>query len=76
MLKVKTQVDQRICAHPGCNALAAATLGFHYESRLVWFEELKAKFELDRYDLCGYHLDHFAPPRGWNKEDRRVDASG
>jgi hypothetical protein len=76
MLNAETEVDQRICSHPGCNALAEATLGFHYGSRLVWFEELKREFELDRYDLCGFHLDGFAAPRGWDIQDRRVAASG
>jgi hypothetical protein len=71
MLNTETGVEFRACSHSGCNSPAEATIGFHYASRLVWFEELKSKFELDHYDLCEVHLQRFAPPRGWETQDRR-----
>lgn len=61
----------RNCSHPGCDWPAVASMGFDYESRLAWLEDLSVDPWRNRYVLCGLHAQKFKAPVGWSLEDRR-----
>ncbi len=46
-------------------------MGFDYEARLTWIEDLHTDPSRDRYTLCGLHAEKFRSPVGWKLEDRR-----
>lgn len=62
----------RYCVRAGCGAPAAATLGYHYASRLVWLDSLDTDQVPGEQDLCALHADRVTVPIGWALEDRRT----
>ena len=62
----------RHCVRPGCGAPAAATLGYHYASRLVWIDSLDEHPIYGEQDLCSLHADRMVVPVGWALDDRRT----
>lgn len=61
----------RLCARPGCGAVAAASLTYEYAGRTVWLDELAPEREPSAYDLCAAHADNLRVPQGWTRDDRR-----
>ena len=57
------------CGRPGCNAPAAATIGFDASRRTVWLHPLDEPEATGR--LCRVHADSLQPPRGWRFFDYR-----
>jgi hypothetical protein len=62
----------RLCARPGCGAVAAATLSYRYATRTAWIDDLTATPDPAGHDLCPAHADGLRVPRGWTCEDRRA----
>ena len=62
----------RTCSRSGCRWPAVSTLAFDYSGRRAWVDELMGTGrDPATYDLCSVHADRFAPPTGWEFEDRR-----
>lgn len=61
----------RICARPGCDRPAVATLSYSYADGVVWVSDLAPEAHPMVHDLCGDHAE-LSVPRGWERRDRRV----
>jgi hypothetical protein len=61
----------RICARPGCNVAAAATLSYAYGAAEVWIDELAGSDHPMTHDMCADHADSLRVPIGWTLRDRR-----
>ena len=61
----------RICARPGCNAVATATLSYAYRESVVWIDALSETGHPMTHDLCPDHAESLRVPRGWQRQDRR-----
>ena len=61
----------RICAKPGCDRPAVATLSYNYAESVVWVEHLAPEAHPMVHDLCGEHADHLRVPVGWDRRDAR-----
>jgi Protein of unknown function (DUF3499) len=59
----------RGCGRPGCNAPAAAAIGFDGARQAVWLHPLDEPEATGR--LCRAHADSLRPPRGWRFFDYR-----
>jgi putative peptide zinc metalloprotease protein len=59
----------RGCGRPGCNAPAAAAMGFNRARQAVWLRPLDEPEATVR--LCRAHADSLRPPRGWQFFDYR-----
>jgi hypothetical protein len=57
------------CGRPGCNAPAAATIGFDGTRRAVWLHPLDEPEATGH--LCQRHADSLRPPLGWRFLDYR-----
>jgi Protein of unknown function (DUF3499) len=62
----------RGCGRPGCNAPAAAAIGFDSARQAVWLHPLDEPEATGR--LCKVHADSLRPPRGWRFFDYREPA--
>ncbi len=65
----------RICARPGCNVEAAATLSYAYADSEVWVDHLAATDHPMHHDLCAEHAATLRVPKGWHLRDRRGAAA-
>jgi Protein of unknown function (DUF3499) len=63
----------RGCGRPGCNARAAASVGFDGTRRAVWLHPLDEPEATGR--LCSRHADSLQPPQGWRFFDYRQPAA-
>ena len=61
---------RRHCGRPGCNAVATATFSFDATRCLVWINSIEDGMPRAG-DLCARHADGMAPPKGWERVDRR-----
>jgi putative peptide zinc metalloprotease protein len=61
------------CGRPGCNAPAAAAIGFDGARQAVWLHPLDEPEATSR--LCRAHADSLRPPRGWRFFDYREHAT-
>jgi hypothetical protein len=61
----------RLCARPGCSALAAATFNFDGLNRIVWLSPLADAAAYGAGDLCQRHAERLRPPRNWELRDGR-----
>ena len=61
----------RLCAKPGCDSRATATLSYAYAESTVWLDELAAEDHPMVHDLCDLHADTVRVPRGWELRDLR-----
>ncbi len=61
---------RRHCGRPGCNAVATATFSFDATRCLVWIDSIEDGMPRAG-DLCARHADGMAPPKGWERVDRR-----
>jgi len=61
----------RLCAKPGCDRRATATLSYAYAESTVWLEDLAAEAHPMVHDLCDLHADTVRVPRGWELRDQR-----
>jgi hypothetical protein len=59
----------RGCGRPGCNAPAAAAIGFDATRQTVWLHPLDEPEATGR--LCRVHADSLRPPQGWRFFDYR-----
>jgi hypothetical protein len=59
----------RGCGRPGCDAPAAATIGFDGTRRVVWLHPVDEPEATGR--LCQRHADSLNPPLGWRFLDHR-----
>src|ERR671924_2409241 len=59
----------RGCGRPGCDAPAAATIGFDGRRRAAWLHPLDEPEATGR--LCQRHANTFRVPRGWRFFDYR-----
>jgi hypothetical protein len=64
--------DMSGCGRPGCNAPAAAAIGFDSTRQAVWLHPLDEPEATGR--LCRVHADSLRPPRGWRFFDYREPA--
>ena len=64
---------RKLCARPGCGAVAAATLRFQPTQREAWLVELDDTSPRTEGDLCARHAAALVLPRGWQLHDERVD---
>jgi len=64
---------RRLCARPGCGAVAAATLRFQPTQREAWLVELDDSSPRTEGDLCARHAAALVLPRGWQLHDERID---
>ncbi len=62
----------RICARPGCNGAATATLAYDYAAREVELSFLADERHPMTHDLCTHHADTLSVPLGWRHHDRRA----
>lgn len=65
----------RICARPGCQRSAVATLSYSYADGVVWVEDLAPEAHPMVHDLCAEHADQLRVPRGWECRDIRSSLS-
>jgi len=66
---------RRLCARPGCGAVAAATLRFQPTQREAWLVELDDSSPRTEGDLCARHAAALVLPRGWELHDERIERS-
>lgn len=64
---------RRLCARPGCGAVAAATLRFQPTQREAWLVELDDTSPRTEGDLCARHAAALVLPRGWQLHDERIE---
>ncbi len=64
---------RRLCARPGCGAVAAATLRFLPTQREAWLVELDHTSPRTEGDLCARHAAALVLPRGWQLHDERIE---
>ncbi len=64
---------RRLCARPGCGAIAAATLRFLPTQREAWLVELDDTSPRTEGDLCARHAAGLVLPRGWQLHDERIE---
>ena len=62
---------RRHCGRPGCSALATVTFSFDAAQCVVWLNPISDGAPRAG-DLCTRHADAMAPPKGWERIDRRV----
>lgn len=62
----------RLCARPGCDGEASATMTYDYRARQAWIDGLDAERSPAGYDLCAGHADRLGVPSGWSRTDRRA----
>jgi hypothetical protein len=65
-----------MCARPGCDRAAVATLSYAYAASTVWLEDLAAEPHPMVHDLCAIHADTVRVPRGWDLRDERSVSPG
>jgi len=65
----------RLCARPGCDHAAVATLSYAYAESTVWLEDLAAEAHPMIHDLCAIHANTIRVPRGWDLCDQRAVAT-
>lgn len=63
---------RRHCGRPGCSALATVTFSFDAAQCVVWLNPISDGAPRAG-DLCTRHADAMAPPKGWERIDRRLD---
>lgn len=68
-------IRPRLCARPGCDDVASATMTYDYATRSAWIDQLDADASPAGYDLCDAHADGLGVPSGWTRSDRRAPAS-
>ncbi|MDQ3306161.1 MAG: DUF3499 family protein [Actinomycetota bacterium] len=68
-------IRPRLCARPGCDEVAAATMTYDYGTRSTWVDELDVDASPAGYDLCETHAERLGVPSGWTRTDRRQPAS-
>ena len=56
------------CAHPGCDGMVAAVLGYDYANRTAWLDRPSVE---GGWALCDQHADNMSVPLGWALVDRR-----
>ncbi|MEI8391460.1 MAG: DUF3499 family protein [Actinomycetes bacterium] len=61
----------RSCTRSGCQENAHISLAFQYATSVIWIDYLHEQRESHIYELCAKHWQRFAPPTGWNLDDRR-----
>ena len=61
---------RRHCGRPGCSALATVTFSFDAAQCVVWLNPISDGAPRAG-DLCTRHADAMAPPKGWDRIDRR-----
>ena len=64
------EVMRRHCGRPGCSALATTTFSFDATRCVVWLNPI-SEGTPRAGDLCTRHADTMAPPKGWERVDRR-----
>src|SRR5262245_6563576 len=64
--------QRRLCARPGCEAPAAATLRFHSTRREACLVDLDHALARAQGDLCSRHAGALVLPRGWALHDERT----
>ncbi len=67
-------IRPRLCARPGCDEVASATMTYDYSTRSTWIDPLDADASLAGYDLCALHAERLGVPSGWSRTDRRQPA--
>lgn len=65
----------RICARPGCDRHAIATLSYNYANSVVFLEDLAPESHPMVHDLCAHHAENLRVPKGWALNDTRTVAS-
>lgn len=65
----------RICARPGCDRHAIATLSYNYANSEVFLEDLASEKHPMVHDLCDRHAETLRVPNGWTLTDTRTVAS-
>src|SRR5262245_17940053 len=65
---------RRLCARPGCEVPAAATLRFHSTRREACLVDLDDTLPRAQGDLCVRHVGALVLPRGWALHDERTTA--
>ncbi len=68
-------IRPRLCARPGCDEVAAATMTYDYASRSTWIDQLDVDASPAGYDLCEAHAERLGVPSGWTRTDRRQPPS-
>ena len=63
---------RRLCARPGCESPAAATLRFHSTRREASLCDLDDALPRVEGDLCVRHAAALVLPRGWTLHDERT----
>lgn len=66
---------ERVCQRAGCQRSATVTLSFRYDARQASLVDLTEQKHPASYDLCGMHADLLIVPKGWERHDRRTQAS-
>lgn len=61
--------SRRLCARPGCGAVAAATLRFEPTLREAWLVAIDSDGPRTHGDLCSRHANALVLPRGWALHD-------
>jgi hypothetical protein len=65
---------QRLCARPGCGAVATATFTFDSRVCTVWLDA-PHNAVARAGELCERHVLALIPPLGWRLDDRRTATS-
>ncbi len=68
-------IRRRLCARPGCDEVASATMTYDYGDRSTWIDPLDPDASPAGYDLCDTHARTLGVPSGWSRTDRRQPAS-
>jgi hypothetical protein len=61
---------QRLCARPGCSAVATAVFTFDARECTVWLDNPQHA-DARAGELCERHAQSLRPPKGWHIDDRR-----
>jgi hypothetical protein len=67
----RSRAFSRVCARPGCDAPAAATLRFRSTRREAWLVDVDDALPRSQGDLCKRHAGALELPRGWQLHDER-----
>ncbi len=68
-------IRPRLCARPGCDEVASATMTYDYGDRSTWIDTLDPDASPAGYDLCDHHAERLGVPSGWSRTDRRQPPS-
>ncbi len=68
-------IRPRLCARPGCDEVASATMTYDYGNRSTWIDQLDPESSPAGYDLCVNHANSLGVPSGWTRTDRREPPS-